>query len=225
MINTERFLDINNKIIFQPIASNLLSNDSQMRCNVVDLYFALYGSKRPQCLPTAELSAMLNLPKIPKISGEVKYRPSSPIQANDESDRIPYENNIIETKQEPELLIVDEAGDEHITIKAETFEMARVKNTILSAFKYYPTILIFVNNRKIYRCQWIPKWHLNSLKQRKLKPNFVQTILYRYQVSFQVHINIRGVQSTGVLYSHLKITKARCTSCQRHLLDKTSKFS
>lgn len=39
--------------------NSLLSNDARLRCDFVDLYYTLYGSKRPQCVPIPEVQAML----------------------------------------------------------------------------------------------------------------------------------------------------------------------
>lgn len=36
----------------------MLSYDARLRCDMVDLYYALYGTKRPPCLVNSELSAM-----------------------------------------------------------------------------------------------------------------------------------------------------------------------
>lgn len=63
--------------------SNLLSFDSTLRCDMVDLYYALYGTKRPLCIPTPELSAILKPQKIhpiTNISGNLdsRSRPISP---------------------------------------------------------------------------------------------------------------------------------------------------
>ncbi|XP_055702172.1 transcription initiation factor TFIID subunit 2 [Phlebotomus papatasi] len=44
-----------------------LSSDSVLRCDLVDLYYALYGLKRPLCLPTPELQAIMKPQKIPQI--------------------------------------------------------------------------------------------------------------------------------------------------------------
>lgn len=41
----------------------MFSNDARQRCDLVDLYFVLYGLKRPVCLPVSELSAMMNMSK------------------------------------------------------------------------------------------------------------------------------------------------------------------
>lgn len=54
--------------------SCMLSHDSKMRCNFIDLYFALYGKKRPVCLPIPELAALLK-----------PQRVESPVHDNDVS--------------------------------------------------------------------------------------------------------------------------------------------
>ncbi|KAJ4440026.1 Transcription initiation factor TFIID subunit 2, partial [Periplaneta americana] len=39
----------------------MLSHDSCLRCDYVDLYYVLYGTRRPLCLPIPELAAILNI--------------------------------------------------------------------------------------------------------------------------------------------------------------------
>lgn len=41
----------------------MLSHDSRLRCELVDLYYTLYGIRRPTCLPIPELAGVLNLQK------------------------------------------------------------------------------------------------------------------------------------------------------------------
>lgn len=41
----------------------MLSHDSRLRCELVDLYYTLYGTRRPTCLPIPELAGILNLQK------------------------------------------------------------------------------------------------------------------------------------------------------------------
>lgn len=36
-----------------------LSNDARLRCDLVDLYYTLYGPKRPICVPLPEIQAMM----------------------------------------------------------------------------------------------------------------------------------------------------------------------
>jgi len=40
----------------------MLSHDAKLRCNLVDLYYTLYGTKTPLCLPIPEL-AMITKPR------------------------------------------------------------------------------------------------------------------------------------------------------------------
>lgn len=39
--------------------SGMLSHDARLRCDLVDLYYKLYGIKRPTCLPIPELVDIL----------------------------------------------------------------------------------------------------------------------------------------------------------------------
>ncbi|XP_013190078.1 transcription initiation factor TFIID subunit 2 [Amyelois transitella] len=39
--------------------NSLLSNDAKLRCDLVDLYYTLYGPKRPICVPLPEIQAMM----------------------------------------------------------------------------------------------------------------------------------------------------------------------
>lgn len=51
-----------NKYIFFRLWNNinsLLSNDARLRCDLVDLYYTLYGTKRPICVPLPEIQAMM----------------------------------------------------------------------------------------------------------------------------------------------------------------------
>lgn len=41
----------------------MLSHDTRLRCDLVDLYYALYGSRRPVCLPIPELAALMSSQK------------------------------------------------------------------------------------------------------------------------------------------------------------------
>lgn len=85
----------------------MLSHDARLRCDMVDLYYALYGSKRPPGMVSAELTAMFRPQKVTtaqttstgsistfshaKIKSEVKT--SSPIEEKPLHiiDTIPYE--------------------------------------------------------------------------------------------------------------------------------------
>lgn len=52
---------------FSPLFSSVASNNAQIRCNFVDLYYALFGSKVPNILAKNEIPMSLGLPKIPRI--------------------------------------------------------------------------------------------------------------------------------------------------------------
>ncbi|XP_015121942.1 transcription initiation factor TFIID subunit 2 [Diachasma alloeum] len=41
------------------LMNGMLSHDSKLRCDFVDLYYTLYGTKRPNCLPIPELAGVL----------------------------------------------------------------------------------------------------------------------------------------------------------------------
>lgn len=63
---------------------------------MVDLYYALYGNKRPLCLPSAELSAMFKPQKVQPVQAEIKTRAPSPIDEKpiDIIDIVPIETDI-----------------------------------------------------------------------------------------------------------------------------------
>lgn len=42
----------------------MLSHDAKLRCDLVDLYYTLYGTKRPVCLPIPELALITKPRKI-----------------------------------------------------------------------------------------------------------------------------------------------------------------
>ena len=46
--------------------------DSRLRCDVVDLYFKLYGRKRPHAVPIAELAMLNKATKIKSENSEAK---------------------------------------------------------------------------------------------------------------------------------------------------------
>lgn len=75
--------------------SSLLSHDSRLRCDMVDLYYSLYGSKRPMCLPQAELAAMF---KPQKVAASSSASTSSSAAANADDKKIPLINDELEKK-------------------------------------------------------------------------------------------------------------------------------
>lgn len=44
--------------------SGMLSHDTKLRCDLVDLYYTLYGTKRPVCLPVPELASLIKPQKV-----------------------------------------------------------------------------------------------------------------------------------------------------------------
>lgn len=68
--------------------SSVASNNAQVRCNLVDLYYSLFGSKIPNCLAKNELPLTLGLPKIPKVS---KIQKISDIKRS----ASPFDNGIV----------------------------------------------------------------------------------------------------------------------------------
>lgn len=101
-----------------------------MRCNFVDFYFALYGTKRPAKLCASEpVAGISGMGRIPKLSD--KHRSESP------TDIKPSDINIIEThsrdespmfKRELELNI----DDDHYAIKDEPYDGMRVRHISIS---------------------------------------------------------------------------------------------
>lgn len=57
--------------------STVTSNNAQLRCNFVDLYYSMFGSKTPNCLAKNEIPLSLGLPKIPKISKTTEIKRSA----------------------------------------------------------------------------------------------------------------------------------------------------
>lgn len=52
----------------------MLSHDPKIRCDLVDLYYTLYGSKRPLCLPIPEIAAITKPKKVGPQSPEQDVR-------------------------------------------------------------------------------------------------------------------------------------------------------
>lgn len=131
-----------------PISSCMLSNDSQMRCNFVDFYYALYGSKRPNCLIGSESSSLSHFPKIPKLSAaEVKRRSESPVTfktENEDDVKIPQDQVKIE-----EELVID---NDNLDIKPDVVDLVQVHykhNTIFSSVGQSTNASVFFYFRKI----------------------------------------------------------------------------
>ena len=66
------------------LINNELSHDPKLRCDWVDFYYTLYGSKRPLCLPIKELEMLLKPKKAPpSTSPERDVKPISPVIKNE----------------------------------------------------------------------------------------------------------------------------------------------
>lgn len=106
----------------------MLSHDTRMRCYFVDLYFALYGRKRPACLPIPELQALL---KPQKVETPLSHTPDiKPVIENMEVNNVSgLKRKAASPLKEPELVTDDlgvvtvevVAGDEasKVRIKSE----------------------------------------------------------------------------------------------------------
>ena len=59
-----------------------MSYDSRLRCDFVDLYFTLYGTRRPNCIHSAELAGLFK-PKLEKneiTTTKADVKPPQPIK-------------------------------------------------------------------------------------------------------------------------------------------------
>ncbi|XP_060530001.1 transcription initiation factor TFIID subunit 2 isoform X2 [Cylas formicarius] len=111
--------------------NGMLSHDTRLRCDMVDLYYALYGTKRPLCLPLPELSGLANLTKpsdakkikmaIPKISHDAVdvKREAGPVSKDSaQPARIIIDNNIDVCSMNVEVVAVDDkVKEEHMEIQ------------------------------------------------------------------------------------------------------------
>ncbi|XP_058805308.1 transcription initiation factor TFIID subunit 2 [Phymastichus coffea] len=79
------------------LINGMLSHDPKLRCDLVDLYYTLYGSKTPLCLPIPEL-AMLTKPKrvAPAVSPEkdVSHLPPIPHVKPEPSNEVEVNNTV-----------------------------------------------------------------------------------------------------------------------------------
>lgn len=94
---------------------------------MVDLYYALYGNKRPLCLPTPELLAMFKPPKVQPVQSEIKTRAPSPIDEKpiDIIDVVPIEN-AVEVQENP-LKRTAEQAFQPTELKVESQDVEAVK--------------------------------------------------------------------------------------------------
>lgn len=112
----------------------MLSHDSKLRCDFVDLYYKLYGVKRPTCLPIPELAGIL---KPQKVYDEIKKKP--PHFSNDSK---PSTSGFVEVKKEtipmekddPSNIIIEENVDcinVEVIAKEDRFIKVRIYNYVL----------------------------------------------------------------------------------------------
>lgn len=95
---------------------------------MVDLYYALYGNKRPLSLPTAELSAMFKPQKVQPVQAEIKTRPPSPIDEKpiDIVDVVPLEPDIEVQEENPQKRTAEQAFGP-VDLKVESQDVEAVK--------------------------------------------------------------------------------------------------
>lgn len=117
----------------------MLSHDTRLRCDLVDLYYTLYGTKRPVCIPLIELSGIMNLNKhdpnkkshkpIP-----IQHERTSPIPFKKTETTIPKDvpaqNIIMETVEcmDVEIMATDEKfikDEDVMDIKIESTELTK----------------------------------------------------------------------------------------------------
>lgn len=94
-----------------------------MRCNIVDLYYALFGVNTPNVLTRSDPTTTMGLPRIPKLS----KRALSPTELDDvgiderrnstDSDR----NNTLITKIKDEIIDKDEHPNENGKVRTLLF--------------------------------------------------------------------------------------------------------
>lgn len=120
---------------------------------MVDLYYALYGNRRPFCLPNPELSAMFKPQKVQSFmsSTDIKDRPSSPwedIKPLDMDESVVLDlgeaMNLDPPKPDPTILDLDS-----VEIKIEPEEIKTIKvSSPAHVFKSNGFIINFFFRRK-----------------------------------------------------------------------------
>lgn len=75
----------------------MLSHDTRLRCDLVDLYYKLYGNKKPTCLPIPELAGLLKPQKVNESKKRShNYESASSSQLNNKNGNKERSNVIIE---------------------------------------------------------------------------------------------------------------------------------
>lgn len=81
----------------------MLSHDSRLRCELVDLYYTLYGTRRPTCLPIPELAGVMQKHDVKKMKSFSTVQKSSTATTALETKR----NNSPSIKEGSSDIIVD----------------------------------------------------------------------------------------------------------------------
>ncbi|XP_029050088.1 transcription initiation factor TFIID subunit 2 [Osmia bicornis bicornis] len=82
------------------LINGMLSHDPKIRCDLVDLYYTLYGSKRPVCLPIPELAAITKPKKVGPPSPEQDVKPNL-LHIKHEPPVIEIESTNVPNKRKP----------------------------------------------------------------------------------------------------------------------------
>lgn len=120
--------------------SSATSNNPQLRCNFVDLYYSMFGSKTPNCLAKNEIPLSLGLPKIPKIPKMTDTkRSASPFEnAKINQPAVVNEPVVVEDRvTEPVNTPVEEKEEPADSIVVKVLFIGRRKSLILFNFLYY----------------------------------------------------------------------------------------
>uniref|UniRef100_A0A1B6LDU4 Transcription initiation factor TFIID subunit 2 n=1 Tax=Graphocephala atropunctata TaxID=36148 RepID=A0A1B6LDU4_9HEMI len=89
----------------------MLSHDTRMRCSLVDLYFVLYGKKRPTCMPIPELAALLKPQRVDSfIESELSVMKSSHSQSEGMEVSMSLKRKAASPLKELEVVTADDLG-------------------------------------------------------------------------------------------------------------------
>lgn len=121
----------------------MLSHDTRLRCDLVDLYYTLYGTRRPVCLPIPELAGILRPPRHSSGPSESKRIKSIPPARAPHVTDIKRTNSPVPVKQEVvnDVVVVEEnmnvvdievvVGDEDKKPKIKVRLMANIAKEII----------------------------------------------------------------------------------------------
>ncbi|CAH1119125.1 unnamed protein product [Phaedon cochleariae] len=113
----------------------MLSHDSRLRCDLVDLYYTLYGTKRPVCIPLLELAGIIDLGKYepaakrPKLATIPKRAASPPAPVKEVPQQV-----VMETVEYVDLEVV--AGEEKVEKEEEVMDI-KVESPVLQKQDYF----------------------------------------------------------------------------------------